>query len=86
MEINGADLINKKMPLDDAFLRKYWRIKDAMKRKLMMDYIKKNTPNANLLVYASVPLKSLNHSQAKELLSSDDGVKKIIDFEALEEA
>ena len=85
MEINGADLANKKQ-LDDVFLRKYWRIKDAMKRNILLEYIKKNTPNATLQVYTSVPLKTLDHSQVVELLKSDDGVKKIIDFDALDQA
>jgi len=59
MEINGADLAKKE--LDDAFLRKYWRIKDPMKRKILLEYIKKNTPKATLEVYAQVPLKTLDH-------------------------
>ena len=59
MEINGADLANKN--LDDTFMKKYWRIKDKMKRKILLDYIKKNSPKANLKVYTSLPLEELNH-------------------------
>ena len=50
MDINGADLANKN--LDDDFLRKYWRIKEPMKRKMILAYIKKNNPKASLVVYA----------------------------------
>ena len=87
MEINGADLDprNKKNPFDDDMLRKYWRIKDQMKRKILLDYIKKNSPNASLQVYTLVPLTSLTHEQCKELLKSDDGVKKIMNFDAFSE-
>ena len=47
MEIDGSDLTDKKL---EKHIRKYWRIKDAGKRKIILDHIQENKP-CKLQVY-----------------------------------
>ena len=64
MEIDGSDLSDKKL---EKHLRKYWRIKDKEKRKIIYDYIQENKP-CKLEVYTLEELCKLNSDQAKDFL------------------
>ena len=79
MEIDGSDLADKHF---DKILRKYWRIPDPEKRKVIYDYVQASKP-CQLEVYSLVDIGSLDGDQAKNFLLQDEGIKRILKADLL---